>query len=170
MPKQATDKLLTPDSNNPDNGQKVCSHCKSNCPFRLLFELPDEKNIGEVAWELKEFKPHNEHCTGVESNQKRNHTATSTQLAPALYDSLQRNATLTCKNVISELWKYLSMVPKESYAKRALAMAKEDLHGTKMDQAGMMMAINAAFEKKGHTLNVYETRGKESQKNIICEQ
>jgi hypothetical protein len=39
-------------------GWKVCYHCKSNCPFRLLFELPDEKNIGEVAWELKEFKPH----------------------------------------------------------------------------------------------------------------
>ena len=34
----------------------------------------------------------------------------------------------------------------------------------------MMMAIKAAFEKKGHTLNVYETRGKESQKNIIHEQ
>jgi hypothetical protein len=62
------------------------------------------------------------------------------------------------------------MVPKESYAKRALATAKEDLHGTKMDQAGMMMAIKAVFEKKGHTLNVYETRGRESQKNIIHEQ
>ena len=49
-------------------------------------------------------------------------------------------------------------------------LAKEDLHGTNMDQAGMMMAIKAAFEKKGHTLNVYETRGKESQKNIISKQ
>jgi hypothetical protein len=62
------------------------------------------------------------------------------------------------------------MVPKELYTKRALATAKEDLHGTKMDQASMMMAVKAAFEKKGHTLNVYELRGKESQKNIICEQ
>jgi hypothetical protein len=60
---------------------------------------------------------------------------------------------------MSELWKYLSMVPK--------ATAKEDLHGTKTDQASMMMAIKAAFEKKGHALNVYETRGRESQKNII---
>jgi hypothetical protein len=41
-------------------------------------------------------------------------------------------------------------------------LAKEDLHGTNMDQAGMMMAIKAAFEKKGHTLNAYETRGKDS--------
>jgi hypothetical protein len=40
------------------------------------------------------------------------------------------------------------MVPKVSYAKRALTMAKEDLHGTKMDQAGMMMAIKAAFRRK----------------------
>jgi hypothetical protein len=144
---------------------KVKYECNDDCPCKISFSKnTDDPN---AAWEHS-FTPHGEYCNGAVLKQKK-HMMESTSLAPTLYDSLRVNPKLHWKLTRNILSPYLLSLPSHAFIQCTLEWVRKDLHGNRYNQAALMMAIKAALEKQGHVMNVYEV-GKESQKEIICEQ
>ena len=158
--------MLKADRNKRQN--KVAFHCCAGCAFKLSFELSTKKQPGD-KWQHN-FSPHKDHCVGVQAGKQKNHTATSSHLSPVLHDLTRSNTEVTEEAACKLLQPYLHSSPSKSFIQRAKKCAEEDLYGLEDEQARLIMAIKVAYEKKGHTVNVWEAHGKESQQEIIREQ